>query len=150
VGRANSILGTYLTALRKETGLYRCDAAKGIGIKTSYLHMLETGRHKKIPVLRVLLDLASFYSAPFGAVFEKAWGIDSSKKLKGYTMEKTIVNETEAAKMLSLAVQTLRNWRLKYDQYKGKGPVYLKMGRSVRYKVEDLHRYIEESRIENS
>jgi len=54
-----------------------------------------------------------------------------------------IVNEIDAAKILCLAVQTLRN-----DRHLRKGPPYLKLGRSVRYKVTDLIEYLNRNRID--
>jgi hypothetical protein len=53
-----------------------------------------------------------------------------------------LVGEEEAARILGLAVQTLRNWRTAR-----KGPTYCKISRSVRYKVEDLLDYIESKKI---
>jgi hypothetical protein len=43
------------------------------------------------------------------------------------------VDERKAASVLGVAVQTLRNWR-----HQRRGPMYVKMGRSVRYQVNDL------------
>jgi hypothetical protein len=54
-----------------------------------------------------------------------------------------VVNEHEAAKFLKKSVQTLRN-----DRCSRKGPAYLKLGRSVRYRVSDLLDYIERNRID--
>jgi len=54
-----------------------------------------------------------------------------------------IVNEVKAAERICHGVQTLRNWR-----HLGKGPAYLKIGRSVRYKVEDLENFINSKRVD--
>ncbi len=54
-----------------------------------------------------------------------------------------VFNEYEAAKFLKKSVQTLRN-----DRCSRKGPPYLKLGRSVRYKVSDLFDYMEKHRID--
>lgn len=54
-----------------------------------------------------------------------------------------VINEHEAAKLLSKSVQTLRN-----ERHLRKGPPYLKMGRSVRYRVDDLFGYLERHRID--
>ena len=54
-----------------------------------------------------------------------------------------VVNEHGAAKFLKKSVQTLRN-----DRCSRKGPAYLKLGRSVRYKVADLLEYLEKHRID--
>lgn len=43
-------------------------------------------------------------------------------------MDNEILREREAAKVLSIAVGTLRNWH-----YKGKGPVRYKQGQKLTY-----------------
>ena len=54
------------------------------------------------------------------------------------------VTEREAATMLSVAIQTLRNWR-----YLRRGPAYCKIGgRAVRYRLCDLRDFIDNSRID--
>ena len=52
--------------------------------------------------------------------------------------QKNVVGEGPAAEYLGLAVQTMRNRRLER-----KPPNYLKIGRSVRYRVRDLEDYLE-------
>lgn len=56
---------------------------------------------------------------------------------------KGLMGEEFAAPYLSVAVQTLRNWR-----WRRIGPPYVKMGRAIRYRVSDLDAYIEANRIE--
>lgn len=53
------------------------------------------------------------------------------------------VNEHEAARLIGVAVQSLRNWR-----HQRKGPAYLKISRSVRYRLEDLEDYINSKRVD--
>ena len=53
------------------------------------------------------------------------------------------VDEKRAAKFLGVAVQTLRNWR-----HQSRGPAYVKMGRSVRYQVDDLVDYLTKKKID--
>lgn len=48
-----------------------------------------------------------------------------------------IMNVHQAADYLGLAVSTLNKWRCYGD-----GPVFIKMGRSVRYRLEDLNDYV--------
>lgn len=52
------------------------------------------------------------------------------------------MDEKQASKILGVSVQTLRNWR-----HLRKGPSYMKMGRAVRYNLEDLQDYMEKKRI---
>jgi predicted DNA-binding transcriptional regulator AlpA len=49
-----------------------------------------------------------------------------------------LLNETEAAQLLNLAVPTLRRWR-----WAGCGPRFAKIGRAVRYDPRELRSYIE-------
>lgn len=55
-------------------------------------------------------------------------------------MENTIelLEETQAAKILTVEVGTLRNWRVS-----GKGPRYTTIGRLIRYRPEDLKVFVE-------
>ena len=48
-----------------------------------------------------------------------------------------LVDESAAAKYLSLAVPTLRKWRVA-----GGGPAFMKFGRAVRYDMADLDGWI--------
>lgn len=54
------------------------------------------------------------------------------------TNVKTIFNVSEAAQYLGLAVSTLNKWRC----YQQEGPAYIKLGKAVRYRQEDLDAYI--------
>ena len=61
---------------------------------------------------------------------------------------KTILNEQEAAKYLGLAVQTIRNKR-SGPAGGGEHLVYFKIGRSVRYRVEDLEAFLAKHRVDH-
>jgi hypothetical protein len=52
-----------------------------------------------------------------------------------------LFSETEAARLLGLAVPTLRKWR-----WAGKGPVWRKIGACVRYSEADVAAFIADSR----
>ena len=54
------------------------------------------------------------------------------------------INDVEAAKILSMSPQSLRNYR----HLGNKGPAYSKRGRMVRYKVQDLLDYMSAGRID--
>jgi len=54
-----------------------------------------------------------------------------------------VVDEYEAARILCKSVQTLRN-----ERHLRKGSPYIKLGRSVRYRVGDLLEYLERHRID--
>jgi excisionase family DNA binding protein len=49
-----------------------------------------------------------------------------------------LINEHEAARLLSLSLSTLRKWRAS-----GEGPAWLKLGASVRYRRQDIADYCE-------
>lgn len=59
------------------------------------------------------------------------------------TLKEKAINEYEAASMLGLAVQTLRN-----DRHMGQGCPYVKIRRSVRYLISDIESYLTQNRIE--
>ncbi|MBZ0252924.1 MAG: helix-turn-helix domain-containing protein [Candidatus Methylomirabilis sp.] len=52
-----------------------------------------------------------------------------------------LLDEREAARLLALAVKTLRRWR-----WEGQGPAFLKLGGAVRYERAELERFIAGSR----
>ena len=58
-------------------------------------------------------------------------------------MNSQVLEEKEAARFLGLSVQTLRNWR-----HQRKGPPYLKISRSVRYRECGPAGYLESKRID--
>jgi predicted DNA-binding transcriptional regulator AlpA len=55
-------------------------------------------------------------------------------------MSNDLVDTQEAASILHLSPHTLDRWR-----WSGDGPTFVKLGRSIRYRKTDLHRFVEES-----
>lgn len=55
------------------------------------------------------------------------------------------VTENEVADLTSLSVQRLRN-----DRFQQKGIPYVKIGRSVRYNLEDVINFMESRKIQTS
>lgn len=53
----------------------------------------------------------------------------------------TVMNVQQAAEYLGLAVSTLNKWRCH-----GGGPVFIKMGRAVRYRRQDLDQFVMDGR----
>jgi predicted DNA-binding transcriptional regulator AlpA len=53
------------------------------------------------------------------------------------------LKDTQAAIFMGLQTQTLRNWRTQ-----SKGPPYIKIGRSVRYDINDLLEYMAKRRVQ--
>lgn len=52
------------------------------------------------------------------------------------------INEKPVAEILDMSVQTLRNWR-----FRGEGPPYSKLNRSVRYKLQDVLNFMESKKV---
>ena len=57
------------------------------------------------------------------------------------TNNESLVTEGEAASLLRVSLTSVRRWRRE-----GRGPVYRKMGRSVRYRQDDLADFIASAR----
>jgi predicted DNA-binding transcriptional regulator AlpA len=57
-------------------------------------------------------------------------------------MQDHYVNDEKAAAFLGMSPQTLRNWRMLR-----KGPSYTKLGRCIRYEMNELKAYAEERKI---
>jgi len=56
-----------------------------------------------------------------------------------------LLNEAQTSLLLCLSVRTLQGWRLR-----GGGPVYVKTGRSVRYRRRDLIDWIEAQTVHST
>ena len=56
-----------------------------------------------------------------------------------------LLNTLEAAAYLSVAEQTLRTWRIS-----GAGPRFVRLGRLVRYRREDLVAFLERNVFSNT
>jgi hypothetical protein len=53
-----------------------------------------------------------------------------------------LLTEAEAAKKILAKAQTLRAWR-----HRRMGPPYLKLTGQIRYRLDDLEKFIEQSRV---
>jgi hypothetical protein len=53
------------------------------------------------------------------------------------------ITEKKVSEMTDLAVQTLRNWR-----HLSKGPAYSKIGRAIRYNLDDVENYFRQRRVD--
>ena len=53
-----------------------------------------------------------------------------------------VMNDVEAAEILDMAPTTLRKWRTN-----GQGPSYIKLGKNVRYRMEDLTAYLQKQMV---
>jgi predicted DNA-binding transcriptional regulator AlpA len=56
--------------------------------------------------------------------------------------EMKLLNEDQSAKMLGCSAALLRKWRLFRE-----GPSYVKIGRLVRYRLEDLNAFLDSHRV---
>jgi len=59
-------------------------------------------------------------------------------------IEKNYLTDVEAAQVLGLSKQTLRNWR-----FNRRGPAYHRAGRAIRYAKADLQSYMQARRIDH-
>jgi excisionase family DNA binding protein len=55
-----------------------------------------------------------------------------------YQTSEPLLMEVQAAKLLSVSPRTLQNWRIA-----GEGPPFIRIGRAIRYRREDILRWIE-------
>lgn len=53
--------------------------------------------------------------------------------------DSALMTEVEVAQHLKLAINTLQNWR---SQDPSRGPAFVKLGRAVRYRREDIEAYL--------
>ena len=51
-----------------------------------------------------------------------------------------LINEEHASTILKVSARTLQAWRVR-----GYGPKFIKVGRSVRYRLEDLQTFVNEN-----
>jgi len=54
-----------------------------------------------------------------------------------------LINEVQVSELISKPLQSLRN-----ERHRGVGLPYYKIGRSVRYSMADVKKYVESCRIE--
>ena len=52
------------------------------------------------------------------------------------------ITEIEVSNITGIAVQTLRNWR-----HERRGFPYVKVGRSIRYELDEIDEYMQERKI---
>ena len=51
-----------------------------------------------------------------------------------------LIDEVHASTILKVSTRTLQAWRVQ-----GRGPIFIKVGRSVRYRLEDVHAFVNEN-----
>jgi excisionase family DNA binding protein len=73
----------------------------------------------------------------------QASGDVGSKHSFGSTSETRILTDVQVAERLGVSRFTVRSWRLK-----GVGPRFLKMGRAVRYRSQDVDEYERQALVE--
>lgn len=64
-----------------------------------------------------------------------------TKASRSRNRQVTMVDEYEVSEILGISCHTLRRWR-----YNNLGLPFYKIGKCVRYKMEDVERFIEENR----
>lgn len=53
-----------------------------------------------------------------------------------------LLTTRELSRRYGISVGTVQNWRSQ-----GRGPTYVKLGRSVRYRVEDIEAFVQANRV---
>jgi phage terminase Nu1 subunit (DNA packaging protein) len=66
-------------------------------------------------------------------------------KLAEAVAHKRLVNERRAAEILGLQMRTLQKWRVS-----GQGVCFVKIGRAVRYSLDDLDAFIAKSTVQST
>jgi excisionase family DNA binding protein len=51
--------------------------------------------------------------------------------------DESLLNESEAAKLLAVSVRTLQAWRTRES-----GPPFVRLGRAIRYRLKDLIEWV--------
>ena len=64
-------------------------------------------------------------------------GLPRARPPEPGSMMTTLLTEQEAATLLNVTAKALQGWR-----YRGAGPVFCKVGRCVRYRLEDLQAFV--------
>jgi hypothetical protein len=73
---------------------------------------------------------------------ESATSNSTQRKIEPKEQPRGVWREEQAAEYLGMKVGTLRNWR-----FKCVGPVFIKIGRSCRYRQADLDAFLERSAV---
>ena len=60
----------------------------------------------------------------------------------GSTDSVELLTSLELSRRCGISVGTLQNWRSQ-----GRGPTYVKLGRSVRYRTDDIDAFLQASRV---
>lgn len=61
------------------------------------------------------------------------------------TIRTPLLTEAATAEYLSVSIRTVQAWRLR-----GGGPLYVKLGKSVRYRPADLEQWVEQNLTANT
>lgn len=67
------------------------------------------------------------------------------KEHDGTDLPHALMDDTEAARFLGMGRRTLQNWRVL-----GGGPPFLRLGRSIRYSLSDLQKYLDARRFRST
>jgi excisionase family DNA binding protein len=70
-------------------------------------------------------------------------GVSNTNGAIDATRRTTALTERQVAEQLGLSVATLRAWR-----HRGKGPRFLRLGRSVRYLPADVDEFVRASAVD--
>jgi len=60
----------------------------------------------------------------------------------GFHSDLPLLNQDQAAEVLAVKPRTMEGWR-----FRGDGPPFIRVGRHVRYRVRDLHAWLDERTV---
>jgi len=130
-----------------EIGIYpgRCIEAKNL--KRQTIKSIKWSEVKKSIILRHLTEnsmnrLTYELNGYSGVIFGYEQIEEESRPIIKLSEHKLFLKSTEVEKLYSISARTLANWR-----HKRRGPKYHKVGGAVRYKVEDLDKFMESKKI---
>ncbi len=52
--------------------------------------------------------------------------------------DRTLLTQAEVAEILRVSTETVKDWRLRPERYRGSRPPYIKLGRIIRYRKAAL------------
>lgn len=87
--------------------------------------------HQKNILRKIQKDIKSIIETEISSIVR-------SKRL----IPRSLLSEVETAQLLNISPKTLPVWR-----HKGKGPNFIKIESSVRYKISDIYEYIKKQTV---
>jgi excisionase family DNA binding protein len=88
---------------------------------------------------KFIFSVSGFFNGLVIEVDLKKCKLLKNRSNRGICMEPILLTEQQAAQVLTVKEKTLQAWRVR-----GGGPKFVKLGRCVRYRREDLDKFLDE------